>query len=231
LDYSNITTPVVAVGGTALTAGTDYTYTPPAARGDTMSFVLNTPVNPGECVTVDYSIGFYTDLTSQTSWSNEARLLHYESLPTDGRIYDSSADQAQVWMTNLVSIEPLSKTLTSPVEATIGETVTYKITVPSLPVNAALDNVVVTDTHPERCAAGHHPHPVRAGPELGHWLDPGRRAGGDHTDRPRGQQRPGQRRGQHQQHRLLYLRRDPRWIRYISYQQCIDHYRAGTGHR
>jgi len=149
LDETNITTPVVAVGGTALNAGSDYTYTYDSASRS-MSFVLNTPVNPGECVTVDYSIGFHTNVPADSTWSNTATLNRYWSLPLppppDGRLYDSSADQAQVWMTNLVSVEPLSKTLTSAVEATIGETVTYEITVPSVPVNAALDNVVVTDT-------------------------------------------------------------------------------------
>ncbi len=36
--------------------------------------------------------------------------------------------------------------MTSPTVATIGETVTYQITVPGTPVNAALSNVIITDT-------------------------------------------------------------------------------------
>ncbi len=147
LDVASMTAPVVTVGTTVLAAGTDYTYTPSPGRGGTMTFVLNTPVNPGQCVTIDYNIGFHTDLTGQTSWSNEAGLTQYASLPTNGRIYNSS-NMAQVWMTNIVSGLSLAKRITSPTngEATIGETVTYQITVPGTPVNASLANVVVSDT-------------------------------------------------------------------------------------
>ncbi len=144
LNETSITTPVVAVGGTTLTAGTDYTYTPPAGRGGSMIFVLNTPVNPGQCVTVNYNIGFHTDIAAGQTWSNQARLAQYASLPTNGRLY-APADLAQVWMTNRVTVQPVSKTLTSPAEATIGEAVTYRITVPGIPMNTELANVVVTD--------------------------------------------------------------------------------------
>ncbi len=147
LNETTITTPVVTVGTAVLAAGTDYTYTQPPGRGGTMNFMLTTPVNPGQCVTVDYNIGFHTDLTSQTSWSNAARLLQYGSLPANGRIYNSS-DMAQVWMTNVVSGLSLVKRVTSPAsgEVTIGETMTYQIAVPGIPANAALVNVVVSDT-------------------------------------------------------------------------------------
>ncbi len=75
LNETSITTPVVAVGGTTLIAGTDYTYTPPAGRGGTMNFVLSTPVNPGQCVTIDYTIGFHTDIAAaDQTWSNSATL-------------------------------------------------------------------------------------------------------------------------------------------------------------
>ncbi len=147
LNESSITTPVVAVGGTTLTAGIDYTYTYSAAIR-TMSFVLNNPVkpvNPGQCVTVDYNIGFYTNFGPNQIWSNSATLNKYESLPANGRIYASSGP-AQVWMTNKVTVQPLTKTLVSPAEATIGETVTYRITVPGMPMNTELAGVVVSDT-------------------------------------------------------------------------------------
>jgi fimbrial isopeptide formation D2 family protein/uncharacterized repeat protein (TIGR01451 family) len=49
-------------------------------------------------------------------------------------------------MTNLVNEEQLLKTLESPAEATIGDNVVYRITVPAVPMNTALENVVVTDT-------------------------------------------------------------------------------------
>jgi uncharacterized repeat protein (TIGR01451 family)/fimbrial isopeptide formation D2 family protein len=96
---------------------------------------------------VDYNIGFHTDLTVSTTWSNQAQLPEYWSLPLSepGRIY-TSTNSAKVWMTNLVNDEQLLKTLISPAEATIGDDVVYQITVPAAPMNSALDNVVVTDT-------------------------------------------------------------------------------------
>ena len=145
LNETSITPPVVAVGGTVLIAGTDYVYTPPTGRGGTMSFMLNTPVNPGQCATVDYTIGFHTDLAAGQIWSNQAGLPQYWSLPADGRLY-ASTDVAQVWMTNKVTVQPVSMTLTSPAEATIGETVSYRMTVPGMPMNTELANVVVSDT-------------------------------------------------------------------------------------
>ena len=145
LNEASITAPVVAVGGTILTAGTGYSYSAPAGRGGTMSFTLITPVNPGQCATVDYNVGFHTDLTSQATWSNQAQLPQYSSLPVDGRLY-SAAGTAQVWMTNVVQVQPLSNTLMSPAEATIGQEVLYQIKVPALPMNAVLANVVLTDT-------------------------------------------------------------------------------------
>ncbi|TFG81412.1 MAG: isopeptide-forming domain-containing fimbrial protein, partial [Chromatiales bacterium] len=145
LNEASITTPVVTVGTTALTAGTDYTYTPPAGRGGTMNFLFNMPVDPGQCVTVDYNIGFHSGLAADQTWSNQARLPQYESLPSNGRIY-APTDLAQVWMTNKVTVQPVSKTLTSAAEATIGETVTYRIAVPGMPMNTELANAVVSDT-------------------------------------------------------------------------------------
>jgi uncharacterized repeat protein (TIGR01451 family)/fimbrial isopeptide formation D2 family protein len=151
LDETDLVTdpPVVRIGTSTLTAGTDYTYTPPPIRGGEMriAFLDSAPVNPGECVTVDYNIGFHTDLTVSTTWSNQAQLPEYWSLPLSepGRIY-TSTNSAKVWMTNLVNDEQLLKTLISPAEATIGDDVVYQITVPAAPMNSALDNVVVTDT-------------------------------------------------------------------------------------
>jgi uncharacterized repeat protein (TIGR01451 family)/fimbrial isopeptide formation D2 family protein len=137
--------PVVKIGSTTLSAGTDYILTLPA-RGGVLRIELqdSAPVNPGECLTVDYNIGFHTDLTSSTTWSNRAQLPEYRSLPTDGRIY-APADLAEVWMTNLVSEEQLLKTLVSSAEATIGDEVVCRITIPAVPVNTALNDVVMTD--------------------------------------------------------------------------------------
>jgi len=140
--------PVVKIGTTTLSAGPDYTFNSPV-RGGEMRFALqdSAPVNPGECVTVDYNIGFHTDITTSTTWSNEARVAEYRSLPLaePGRLYAPSSP-AQVWMTNLVSGDQLLKTLISPAEATIGNEVVYQIKVPAVPMNAALDSVAVTDS-------------------------------------------------------------------------------------
>ena len=140
--------PVVTVGTATLTAGGDYSYTAPP-RGGEMQIALsdNATVDPGQCVSVNYNIGFHTDLTTSTTWSNQARLNEYWSLPTTqpGRQY-VPADFAEVWMANLISEEQLLKTLASPAEATIGDEVVYQIRVPAVPMNRALDNVVVTDS-------------------------------------------------------------------------------------
>ncbi|MCJ7814617.1 MAG: isopeptide-forming domain-containing fimbrial protein, partial [Xanthomonadales bacterium] len=140
--------PVVKIGTTTLTAGPDYTYTAPPRGGQLRIALLDSaPVNPGECITVDYDIGFHTDLTVSRTWSNQAGRPEYRSLPLSqtGRIY-TSTNSAEVWMTNLVNDEQLLKTLISPAEATIGDDVVYQITVPAAPMNSALDNVVVTDS-------------------------------------------------------------------------------------
>jgi len=140
--------PVVKIGTTTLTASIDYDYTAPP-RGGEMRIALRdgVPVNPGECITVDYNIGFHTDLGVSNTWSNQAGLPEYRSLPLSqsGRIY-TSTNVARVWMTNLVNDEQLLKTLVSPAEATIGDDVVYQITVPAVAMNSALNNVVVTDS-------------------------------------------------------------------------------------
>lgn len=140
--------PVVRIDNTTLTAGIDYLYTAPA-RGGEMRFTLqdSAPILSGECITVDYNIGFHTDLTAQSTWSNQARLREYWTLPANGRRYAQSATDA-LWMTNVVNVEPLTKSLLSPAsgEAAIGEVVQYQITVPGAPMNVALDSVAVSDT-------------------------------------------------------------------------------------
>ncbi|MEJ2393109.1 MAG: isopeptide-forming domain-containing fimbrial protein [Gammaproteobacteria bacterium] len=150
LDETSLTAPVVTVGGTVLTAGTGYVYTPPAGRGGTMNFVLNTPVNPGQCVTVDYNIGFHTDFGPIQTWNNSATLDEYWSLPAQSGQRYVPTGSSQFYMTNQVVVTPLAKVMDTPTsgEATIGEDVVYKITVPGTPVSAELDNLVVNDTLP-----------------------------------------------------------------------------------
>ena len=114
LNETSITAPVVAVGGTTLTAGTDYLYTAPTGSGGSMIFVLSTPVNPGQCVTIDYNIGFRTDFGPNQTWNNSATLNEYWSLPaTSGQKY-APTGSSQFYMTNKVSVTPLSKTLVTP---------------------------------------------------------------------------------------------------------------------
>jgi uncharacterized repeat protein (TIGR01451 family) len=149
-DESDLITnpPLVKIGAATLIAGTGYTYSAPGRGGEMRIALLDSsPIQPGACVTVDYSLGFHTDLTVSKTWSNQARLSEYWSLPlaTPGRLY-LSTPLAQVWMTNLVGVDQLLKTLLSPAAATIGEEVIYQIKVPAVPMNAALNNVVVSDT-------------------------------------------------------------------------------------
>jgi fimbrial isopeptide formation D2 family protein/uncharacterized repeat protein (TIGR01451 family) len=150
LNETTITTPEVRVGGVLLTAGSDYTYTPPTVRGGTMIFVLNTPVNPGQCATIDYNIGFYTDFGPNQTWTNNVTLDEYWSLQvptTTGQMYGPLVPTSFT-MTNSTTITSPIKTLFSPAsnEATIGQEVIYRIAVPGTPTNGAIYNVVITDT-------------------------------------------------------------------------------------
>jgi uncharacterized repeat protein (TIGR01451 family)/fimbrial isopeptide formation D2 family protein len=146
LDETSIANLVVSAGGSALTAGSDYTYTPPALRGGTMVFLLNTPVNPGECLTIDYDIRFHTDFGPQT-WNNSATLDTYWSLPAQsGQLY-GPVGPAIYAMNNVVNLAPPSKTIVSPAsEAPIGEEIVYHITVPAVLKNAAIFDIIITDT-------------------------------------------------------------------------------------
>lgn len=149
LDESDLATtpPVVKIGATTLVAGSDYSVVLPA-RGGELRITLgdSAPVAQGACVTVDYNLGFHTDVTSSTTWSNQAQVAAYRSLPAGGgRLYAAGA-AAQVWMTNLASPAQLLKTLKSAAEATIGDDVAYEIRVPATAQNIALTNVVVSDT-------------------------------------------------------------------------------------
>jgi fimbrial isopeptide formation D2 family protein/uncharacterized repeat protein (TIGR01451 family) len=147
LNETSITAPVVAVGGTILTAGT-YSYTAPAARGGSMIFVLTTPVNPGQCVTVDYNVGFHTDFGPNQIWNNSASLNEYWSLPAQSGQKYAPTGSSQFFMTNKVSVTPLAKTVVTPAsgEVNIGEEAVYQIAVPGTAISAALDNVVASDT-------------------------------------------------------------------------------------
>ncbi len=148
LNETTITTLEVRVGGTLLTAGADYSYTPPAGRGGTMIFTLNTPVSPGQCATIDYSIGFYTDFGPNQTWTNSVSIEEYWSLPLQSGQKYGPLGPTIFTMTNSATITSPIKTLIMPAsnEATIGQDVVYRIAVPGTPTNATIYNVVITDT-------------------------------------------------------------------------------------
>ena len=147
LDENSITALTVTINGIVGTAGVDYIYTPPGGRGGTLQFELLTAVNPGQCVTINYDIGFYTDFGPNETWNNSVTVNEYWSLPAGSGQQYLPVGTAQFYMINQVDIEPLSKILTSPAsEITIGEDAIYTITVPAVPVNAVLNNVIVNDT-------------------------------------------------------------------------------------
>ncbi len=147
LDETSLSAPEVRVGMTVLGPG-DYTYTPPSTRGGRLNFILNQPIAQTQCVTINYSCGFYNDLGPNQLWNNTAAIENYWSLPPGaGQRYDGQTSSS-FYMTNLVTDEPLSKIMLTPNSGTasIGEQVVYQITVPGTPVLAALDNVIVTDS-------------------------------------------------------------------------------------
>jgi len=124
-------------------------FTAAAARGGSMNFVLTKPVNPGQCVTIDYSVGFHTDFGPNQVWNNSATLNEYWSLPAQSGQRYAPTGTASFHMTNKAEVTPLAKTLTAPVspaEATIGQEAIYQITVPGTAISGALNNVVVSDT-------------------------------------------------------------------------------------
>ncbi|MEN8168987.1 MAG: isopeptide-forming domain-containing fimbrial protein [Pseudomonadota bacterium] len=147
LDETSLVGPTVTINGAAATVGVDYTYTPPAVRGGSIVIDLIDAVNPGQCATAVYDIGFYDDFGPNELWSNSVTLDEYWSLDGNSGEQYTGSGPATFWMTNQVAVTPLSKSVVSPAsEITVGEVVTYQIVVPATPVNAALDNVVVTDT-------------------------------------------------------------------------------------
>ncbi|MFO7606590.1 MAG: isopeptide-forming domain-containing fimbrial protein [Desulfurivibrionaceae bacterium] len=154
LNEESIIGPVVKIGpgsdpaAAAVAPATDYTYT---LSGGRMSFAFSDdrPIDPNECVFVEYEIGFAADIPPDTLWQNSARVDEYYSLPGQaGRIYVAS-EPAAVYMRNVLVLNVPTKAIALPVApantVTIGEEVQYTITVPGAPVNAALSNVEVLD--------------------------------------------------------------------------------------
>jgi uncharacterized repeat protein (TIGR01451 family) len=147
LDETSIANLVVYANGATLTAGSDYTYTPPAVRGGTMNFLLITTVNPGECLIIDYDIGFHSDFGPNQTWNNSVVVDSYWSLPAQsGQLYGPVGPAVFV-MTNTTTIEPPAKTIVTPASAlaAIGDLIVYRVTVPSTPMNAAMHDVRILD--------------------------------------------------------------------------------------
>ncbi len=155
LNEASITGPVVKIGpgsdpaGAAVVPAADYTYT---LSGGRMSFAFSDarPIDPNECVFVEYEIGFAADIPPDTLWRNSGQVDEYYSLPGQaGRIYEAS-EPAAVYMKNVLALNVPTKVIALPVApentVTIGEEVHYTITVPGAPVNAALSNVEVFDS-------------------------------------------------------------------------------------
>ncbi|MDH5424238.1 MAG: isopeptide-forming domain-containing fimbrial protein, partial [Gammaproteobacteria bacterium] len=140
------TQPDVYINGVLTTAGGDYLYTPPTARGGSLLFELITPVNPGQCVEIDYDIGFYNDFGANQNWENTVTVDEYWSLASQsGQLYPALSPASFTVMNNNPYVPPV-KAMLSPAngEATIGEEVVYSITLPAS--NAARFDVVITDT-------------------------------------------------------------------------------------
>ena len=145
LNQTTIANLVVTINGVAATAGVDYTYTAPVARGGFMQFDLTTAVNPAQCVRIDYDIGIYNDFAVNTTWDNTVTLNEYWSLPAKAGQQYAALGPTAFSMTNNDPFVPPAKVMLSPVsdEATIGETVVYQISLPAS--NGARHDIVVSD--------------------------------------------------------------------------------------
>ena len=137
--------PDVYINGALAVAGIDYNYTPPAVRGGFMLFEVLTAVNPGQCIELDYDLGFYTDFGANQNWNNSVTIDEYWSLPLQsGQQYAALGPTTFTLLNNNPFVPPV-KVLLTPAsnEATIGEEVEYTITIPSS--NAARYDIIVDD--------------------------------------------------------------------------------------
>ncbi|MFA5704410.1 MAG: hypothetical protein WC982_12955 [Advenella sp.] len=141
--------PDVYLGATPAVLATDYTWTPPAASGGHWQVDLLRPLAPGQCVHVDYDIGFATTVGLNEAWQNSATVEHYFSLPAASGQQYGPVGPAVFSMHNVAPIYPPLKEAVTTGEVTIGDEVIYRITVPGTGMNAAMHDVVVSDTlHP-----------------------------------------------------------------------------------
>ncbi|VAW55291.1 hypothetical protein MNBD_GAMMA06-1054, partial [hydrothermal vent metagenome] len=145
LNETSLTTPVVTIGGVPAVDGVDYVYTPPAVRGGNMVFTFTTPVDPTQCVNIDFDIGFYTDF-GFGPFSNVVNVNEYYSLPpADAQLYGPLGPVDFIMVNPVTAIPPPAKIKISADEATIGDDVVYQITVPSVVTGTILYDVTITD--------------------------------------------------------------------------------------
>ncbi|WP_334078683.1 isopeptide-forming domain-containing fimbrial protein [Microbulbifer sp. M83] len=149
MDQASIANLELRIGGTPVDPA-DYTYTAPAARGEDMLFALDTPVDPGQCLEIDYDIGFYTDVGGGQDWTNTFTVDEYWSLPPrDAQQYGPVVVPEPFQMnTAPTSVDPLQKILLQPADGTavVGEEVVYQLLVPAEDSASAIYDVVITDT-------------------------------------------------------------------------------------
>jgi large repetitive protein len=141
--------PDVTVNGVLANSGTDYVYTPPPVDAGSFSVALNQGVNPGQCVTVDFNIGFDAIAPNQ-AWNNTLNLSSYWSLPASSGQQYAPVGPVLFGMNNASPLSPPTKTLLSSTgsvagEVTIGDELVYRITVPSTPVAGTLHDVRILD--------------------------------------------------------------------------------------
>ncbi|MBB3059625.1 DUF11 domain-containing protein [Microbulbifer rhizosphaerae] len=149
LDEVSIENLQVSIDGSPVEAG-NYTYTAPTARGGEMIFVLtNMSLDAGQCLDIDYDIGFYTDVGGDQIWTNNFAVDEYWSFPpSDAQRYGPVALPAPYQMSTApTSVDPLQKILMAPADGTaaVGEEVVYQLLVPSTNTASAIHDVVITD--------------------------------------------------------------------------------------
>jgi large repetitive protein len=109
----------------------------------------------GDALVLVYSVRADDDIGPGLTLTNEARVTTYYSFDDDDKpTLGEVVGEREIYgptdpaTTTLYTTAPPTKTLTSPAggEATIGEDVTYEISVPAEPVDVALVDVIITDS-------------------------------------------------------------------------------------
>ena len=142
--------PDVTINGALATPGAEYVYTAPPADAGSFEVRLNTALNAGLCVHVDYRIG-YDPVGLDQAWNNQADMGAYWSLPAASGQEYAAIGPVLFGMNNAVVLTPPTKTLVSTTgnvggELVVGDELVYRFALPEIPVGATLFDVRVTDT-------------------------------------------------------------------------------------